>query len=127
MKRLFAAVAISALTLSSAAFAADTSAVSKPMDQKTQTPAVTSTTPAKPMVEDSKAKKPVVKKEKTSLNATQRPAVHLAQAPAASTAAPVAKPATDHAVGGKKAETVKKSDGKGEPAAAAPVAKPATR
>jgi hypothetical protein len=125
MKRLFAAVAISALTLSTAAFAADTA--TKPVDQKAQTPAVTSpATPAKPMVEDSKAKKPIVKKEKTSLNAA--PArQQIAQSPAASTAAPAAKPMAD-TTHGKKAETVKKSsDGKAsEPTAAVP-AKPATR
>ena len=93
MKRLFAAVAISALTLSTAAFAADTGAVQKPVDQKAQVPA--------------------------------------ASAPAVTTPAPSAtvpaKPMTD-ATNGKKADTVKKSDGKAsEPAASSTTTKPATR
>ncbi len=56
MKRLFASVAISALALSGAAFAADApSAV-----QKAQAP-VTSSAPAK--TDDAKAKKPIVAKK----------------------------------------------------------------
>src|SRR5262245_12731684 len=111
MKRLFAAVAISALTLSSAAFAADV--VQKPVDQKAQVPAasapaVTSTTPAKPG-DASQAKKPAVKKEKTSLN-MQRPAA-IQQAQATTPAAPAKSMTDSGTTHGKKAETVKKSDG----------------
>ena len=131
MKRLFAAVAISALTLSTAAFAADNGAVQKPVDQKAQVPAVTAPTvpgtasPAKPMADDGKAKT-TVKKEKTSLN-VQRPArVQMAQASGA-TVAP-SKSTTDSAAApAKKAATVKKSDGKGSTEAApATSTKPAT-
>jgi hypothetical protein len=129
MKRLFAAVAISALTLSTAAFAAETPAVQKPVDQKAQAPVTSTTTPAKPMVDETK--KPAVKKDKTSLNA-QRPAtIQKAQAPGSATAAP-AKTMTDGApANGKKAETVKKSDAKpsSEPASTTTTTttKPATR
>jgi hypothetical protein len=125
MKRLFAAVAISALTLSTAAFAADTGA-QKPVDQKA--PAVTTTTPAKPMADDAKAKKPVVKKEKTSLNAQRPAALQQAQASGSAAVAP-SKSTTDGAAPAKKAETVKKSDGKASSETVQPstTSKPATR
>jgi len=133
MKRLFAAVAISALTLSTAAFAADTGAVQKPVDQKAQVPAASApavTTPApaaKPMADDAKAKKPAVKKEKTSLNA-QRPAtIQKAQASGSAAVAPSKTMTDGAATPAKKAETVKKSDGKGSTEAAPATAKPATR
>ncbi|MBI3513053.1 MAG: hypothetical protein HY060_03170 [Proteobacteria bacterium] len=128
MKRLLASVAISALVLSGAAFAADApSAV-----QKDQAPMATTTnkaaTPAKPGVADSQAKKPVAtKKDKTSLNAPAAPRAQLAQAPATATPA---KPAVDdsHA---KKPAVVKKSDGKSGTESAQPststTTKPATR
>ncbi len=121
MKRLLASVAISALVLSGAAFAADApTAVQKdqaPMattTNKAATPAKpgvvdNATTAAKPGVADSQAKKPVAtKKEKTSLNAPAKPRAQLAQAPVTATPA---KPAVDdsHA---KKPAVVKKSDGK---------------
>ena len=128
MKRLFAAVAISALTLSSAAFAADTGA--KPVDQKAQTPAVTTpapatASPAKPMADDAKAKKSVTKKEKTSLNA-QRPAtVQKAQASGGSAVVP-SKTMTDGAATPAK-KAVKKSDGKVSTETTPSTVKPATR
>ena len=82
MKRLFAAVAISALTLSTAAFAADTGA--KPVDQKAQASGSSAAAPSKTMTDG-------------------------AAAPA------------------KKAETVKKSDGKASTETAPSTVKPATR
>jgi hypothetical protein len=70
MNRLFAAVAISALALSGAAFAADapsatpaTGSVKAPIVQKAQAPATTTTPAAKPVVDDSHAKKSAVVKK----------------------------------------------------------------
>jgi hypothetical protein len=57
MNRLFAAVAISALALSGAAFAADAPAASPALVQKAQAPATTTATPAKPVIGDSQVKK----------------------------------------------------------------------
>jgi hypothetical protein len=134
MKRLFAAVAISALTLSTAAFAADTGA-QKPVDQKAQVPAVTTpapatASPAKPMANDSKAAKPsVTKKEKSSLNVTSPATVQKAQASGGSAVTP-SKTMTDGAAApAKKAATVKKSDGKASSETAQPstTVKPATK
>src|SRR5437868_288741 len=109
MKRLLASVAISALALTGAAFAADApTAVQKdqapmaaPANNNAATPAKPgiAATPAKPGVDDTKsgvsdsqAKKPVVKKDKTSLNAPAKPRAQLAQAPATATPA---KPAVE--------------------------------
>ncbi len=136
MKRLFASVAISALALSGAAFAADApAAVQKdkaPMAQSATptTPAAPSaTTAAKPTVEDSHAKKSgTVKKDKTSMNTGASRSVQLAQAPSTATSA---KPSGDDAHAKKPAE-VKKTDSKkattgSEPAQPSTTAKPATR
>ncbi len=133
MKRLLASVAISALALSGAAFAADApTAVQKdqaPMAQTTTPSTPSATTPAKPSVADSHAKKPAtVKKDKTSMS-TQGASrsIHLAQAPAPSTSV---KPTGDDAQAKKPAE-VKKTDKKAttgtEQAQPASPAKPATR
>jgi hypothetical protein len=138
MKRLFAAVAISALTLSTAAFAADTGA-QKSVDQKapvpsTSAPAVTTpapatASPAKPMANDTKAAKPsVTKKEKSSLNVTSPATVQKAQASGGSAVTP-SKTMTDGAAApAKKAPVVKKSDGKASSETAQPSAttKPTT-
>ena len=130
MKRLLASVAISALALSGAAFAADApTAVQKdqaPMtSSQTATPtAPSATAPAKPAVVDSQAKKTAVKKDKTSMNALSAGAVQQAQAPASPT---TAKPADDGQA--KKSMVVKKSDKKattGTESAPSSAGKPAT-
>ena len=134
MNRLFAAVAISVLALSGAAFAADApTAVQKDQAPMAQTQPTTPSAPSatstpKSTVENSHAKKPgTVKKDKTSMKAPASRSVHLAQAPAAS---PAAKPADDAQA--KKPAVVKKSDDKKattgtEPAQPSTTAKPATR
>jgi hypothetical protein len=104
MKRLLASVAISALALSGAAFAADAPTAV----HKDQAPMAATTAPAKPALDDSHAKKPTVtkKSDKSSMNVRSPSAVQTAQGSAAST-----KPALDdsHA---KKPGMVKKSDDK---------------
>src|SRR5215471_11974954 len=113
MKRLLASVAISALALSGAAFAADAPTAV----QKDQAPmaSTNSTTAAPAKSADSQAKKPAatvkkdaVKKDKTSMKPVASPHIQQAQAPATATPA---KPAVEdsHA---KKPAAVKRSDGK---------------
>ena len=142
MKRLLASVAISALALSGAAFAADApTAVQKdqaPMAQTTN-PVTTqakpstadsrATTAAKPSVDDSHAKKPAKKSDKSSMRTLAAPSkVQQAQAPATSTPAKPAVVDDSHA---KKPAVVKKSDNKAstgtESAQPTVPAKPATR
>ncbi len=110
MKRLFATVAISALALSGAAFAADAPAtVTKTQPPVVSAPATPSTIGTK--ADDGHAKKSeVIKKDKTSLNATQaaKP-VQQAQAPVAAPALGATKPMVDEA---KKPVVTKKSDSK---------------
>jgi hypothetical protein len=113
MKRLFATVAISALALSGAAFAADAPAtVTKTQPPVASTPAMPSTgTTLGTKADDGHAKKSeVIKKDKTSLNATQavKP-VQQAQAPIAAPALGSTKPMVDD---GKKPAVTKKSDAK---------------
>jgi hypothetical protein len=109
MKRLLASVAISALALSGAAFAADApTAVQKDQAPMAQTTTPT-TTPTKPSTVDSHAKKPAKKAGRSSMTTPAAPTtVQKAQAPATQTPA---KPAADssHA---KKPAMVKKSDSK---------------